>query len=623
MKNTKRIIIVLLWILIAVILIYRFLPELFQKNTHPNVLFITMDTTRADRLGCYGYSKAHTPNIDRLAKNGIVFEQVYTPVPITLPSHISMMSGLYPPEFGIHVNGQGRLSTNLVVLPEIFKLLDYQTAAFVSAPVLAEKYGLNRGFDLYDDGFELNDLQNRPSSGILYRLGEDTTERALDWFDNLQQNQPFFCWIHFFDPHNPRQRHQVTKSLNIPDIYDDEIAYMDMQIERIIGELKSQNILDNTFIIALADHGEGLGDRDEYSHGYMLYDATMHIPMIMSWPTKLPAGKKINTLLPMPDLMPTLLDLLGISKTVYKDRDKQKQVQACLSRSFKAALFGKEIAHRPCYGETDWPWHDFGWSPLRSLRTAEWTFIHAPGPELYDRKDLPPAAAPNVISENTVIAEQMRGRLADIESGFQRFEADLLALTSEQIKQLTSLGYSRPSNTRKQTAVLPDGVSAHQHPEEIRMWIDVRTMMLDPNQYDNALDTLLILTERMPNTSIFHSELGRLYALQNKNVEATAAYTRALSAGGLHLNQLSGAFRNLGILSAREKDWNQAERHLLDAIEADPASALNFNILGNIYIEKKDFRNAVEQYRMALELNPAMASASENLEKALLEVKSQ
>ena len=292
----------------AVLLVLLASLFLWNPRSNLNLVLITLDTTRADRLGCYGYERALTPALDGLSASGVLFERAYTAVPSTLASHATMFTGLTPREHGIHENGTGQLSGKIPVVAEILRSRGYDTGAFVGAFVLDAKFGLNRGFQEYDDDtfggeHSVDPLHRR-------RSGQSVVDKALHWLKG-RTTRPFFCWVHLFDPHAPyaaRADLFGTQFENRP--YDAGIAVADQQIERVLDHLRRNGLTEQTMVVVAGDHGEGLGEHFEVEHGHLLYNSTLHVPLIFSWPQKNKPGHRVPTPVSLVDLYPTLLDCL-------------------------------------------------------------------------------------------------------------------------------------------------------------------------------------------------------------------------------------------------------------------------------------------------------------------------
>ncbi|MCH7873488.1 MAG: sulfatase, partial [Planctomycetes bacterium] len=322
-----------------------------------NVLLVTLDTTRADRLGCYGYDAAGTPTLDALAKQGIRFDDAVTVAPVTLPSHASILTGLAPHHHGVRNNGGFHLEPTHVTLAEVLSDRGYQTAAFIAAFVLDARYGLDQGFDVYNDDVALDSSNTieafaRP---IYERSATRVTSDAVSWLGARDRTRPFFCWVHYFDPHKPYHAPPPfdARFRNRP--YDGEIAYMDAQIGRLVQALKREGAWDNTLIVVVADHGEGLGDHGEATHAKLIYDSVMRVPLIMACPGLFEQSYIVDdVVVSVTDIFPTVLDLLGMEIPVDVD-----------GLSLLAARSKKD---RTIYMENLATYLDNGWSPLYRLR---------------------------------------------------------------------------------------------------------------------------------------------------------------------------------------------------------------------------------------------------------------
>jgi len=278
------------------------------SSPRPNLLLVTIDTLRADHLGCYGYEEARTAALDALAQRGVLFEQAYTPAPMTLPAHATMMTGLAPPQHGARVNGEHRLAEGIPTLAEELVAAGYRTGAFVAAFVLAERFGLARGFDEYDDDTSGAYEQEVPEALSLYRPGDLVVDSALEWLagGGDAPAEPFFAWVHLYDAHFPWHAHEANtdEASDATGTYDGEITFADEQVARLSAFLAACGLEENTVVVVLADHGEGLGDHHETEHGYLLNEEVLHIPWIMAGPGVTP-GRRVPALVSLEDLLPT------------------------------------------------------------------------------------------------------------------------------------------------------------------------------------------------------------------------------------------------------------------------------------------------------------------------------
>ncbi len=329
-----------------------------------HVVLVTLDTTRADRLGCYGYAQARTPIIDGLAARGVRFADAVSAAPMTLPSHATILTGLLPPNHGVRENGEFVLGAEQATLAEVLSSEGYATAAFVSAFVLDARFGLDQGFERYDDalagGAAYGDFNERSAA--------DVTDAATTWLRARSSEQPFLLWVHYFDPHFP---YEPPAAVAAGEPYDGEIASVDRELGRLVTTLEDADLLDRTVFLLVADHGESLGEHGESTHGMLLYDAVMRVPLILSVPGLLDGGTVVaDGVAATMDIVPTLCDLLGVRDTTARDGT------SLLQPGWKQG--------RSVYMEALAPYFESGWSPLYGLRRHEDKFVLAPSSEYYD-----------------------------------------------------------------------------------------------------------------------------------------------------------------------------------------------------------------------------------------------
>src|SRR5713226_7060639 len=318
------------------------------KASQPDVFLVTIDTLRADHVHCYGYENIQTPALDGLAKDGIRFSQAFTPSPITNTSHISILTGLLPSSHGV-TDFAVPLAPTHPTLAELLKKNGYHTAAFIGAVILDSRTlapGLNRGFDFYDNFPE--HPQTRSRWGRVERRGMDVVQHTENWL-NAHRVGPHFVWVHLYDPHDPYEPPPPYSQLYKDHLYDGEIAYADSALANFLTYLKKQGWYDNSLIIVVGDHGEGLGEHHEDTHGIFLYDSTTHVPLILKLPTAGVAAKVVDAQVRTTDILPTVLDLLHVPPPARLEGE-----------SLKAYFGGTENTNRTAYGETDYPLR-FGW----------------------------------------------------------------------------------------------------------------------------------------------------------------------------------------------------------------------------------------------------------------------
>jgi len=340
-----------------------------------NVLVVTLDTTRADHLGCYGYARAATPVLDRLAAGGVRFAEAVTVAPETLPAHATLFTGLLPPRHGVRTNSENRLESRHATLAEVARGRGYETAAFVSAFVLDARFGLDQGFDLYDDRVE-------SAEGAAFAAGNNerpasrTTDAALAWLRGREDRRPFLAWVHYFDAHAPYDPPEPFARRFADSPYDGEIAFVDAQLGRLLEGLEATGQRDKTLLVVVGDHGEGLGDHGERTHSVFLYRSATRVPLILANPRLFPRPAVVDeVVVSLADLAPTILDLLGVEDPPPRDG---------------LSLLGtKPDPKRSVYVESLVPYLDFGWAPLFGLRRLRESYVQAPRPECYDLRSDP------------------------------------------------------------------------------------------------------------------------------------------------------------------------------------------------------------------------------------------
>lgn len=415
----------------------------------PNVLLITLDTTRADRLGCYGYKPARTPFLDKLADEGTRFENAMTHVPLTLPSHATMMTGLLPPEHGLRVNAMGSLPADIPTLAEHFREHGYRTGAFLGAFVLDRRFGLDRGFDKYDDDLSGDDsLSGEDLSGedaaderVLARRRNAgrVIDSALSWLLPATR-QPYFCWIHLYDPHQPYSEHTKEFKKDFEGRgYDAELAFVDQQLLRLDTKLKTAGGMDQTMIVVVGDHGEGLGEHDEPEHGEQLYQTTLRVPFLMHYPQRFgkTQTKVVDTAVGLSDLLPTIADCLD-----WKNAVPPKAA----GRSLRPVLEGRKLTDVPLYCETWEPYFALHSAPQYGVVLSGWKYIRSPKPELYHLLD-DSAELKNLASTNKDRSDELGAILKEIRARFtERLSAETRR-DAKLIADLKSMSYSAGSSS--------------------------------------------------------------------------------------------------------------------------------------------------------------------------------
>jgi choline-sulfatase len=405
---------------------------------------ITIDTLRADHVGCYGAQMVKTPTLDALARHGVVFERAISQVPLTWPSHAVILTGTYPFQNGVQDFTGQPLAPQFRSVAQAFKQAGYATGAVVSAFVLDRSWGLARGFDFYDDAFSAETFQQK-DIGLVDRRAGESVAHAIAWLKRTPR-RPFFLWLHLYDPHSPYDPPEPYRSEYRSHLYDGEIAYADHELGNLMAWLKQNRLYDSSLIVALSDHGESLGEHGEDEHGFFLYNATVHVPLIIKPPVKSPAGSGIRAARrPEPvettSVAPTLLQLAGV-KDSSDSIHAQFQAQALLRASSGTPSGTSQPAGYPAYSETFYPFSSFGWSPLHALESERFHLIEAPKPELYDL-EADPGETRNLAAQQpatvAVLREKMQALLA--RNPFTHQEAAAGNLSPDAQQKLRALGY--------------------------------------------------------------------------------------------------------------------------------------------------------------------------------------
>jgi len=628
-----------------------------------NVILFTLDTTRWDRLGCYGARAAATPSLDRLAAEGVLFEQALASAPLTLPAHSTIFTGTVPPVHGVRDNGGYVFDGRQTTLAEVLRTQGRKTAAFVGAFVLDSKWGLDRGFDRYFDDFELS-KRSTLSLGEIDRKAVEVVDAALPWLDG-HAAAPFFAWLHFYDPHAPYDPPEPFRSAFAGRPYAGEIAYVDSQISRVLEWLDVRGLADRTIVVAMGDHGESLNEHGEASHGLFVYDATVRVPLIIRAPFSRLQGRRVRSVVRAQDLLATLLDLSGIEPP-----------SSAQSTSLVPLMAG-EVAdlNLDAYSESYYARNHYGWSELRAIRVGRYKFVDAPHPELYD-VERDPGETTNLYEARRGLADQMSAALARLGRADGRTAGTAPTTVDPETRaRLAALGYigtfagvKPPSGNRlpdpkekidvfnlmlaarenagKETGEQPiarlervlatdpkildawimlgneflrrrdpaTALSHYQHALEVNPDYDLATINLatayrELGQYDAAILGYERYLERDPKNAYVRSQLGELLVETGELTRGESALQQALDDDP----RIASARNALGVLAFKRGDLATAEREIKAALvqRADIGTA-HFN-LALIEERRKDFPRAIAEYAREIELHPDSYRAAFNL----------
>jgi arylsulfatase A-like enzyme/predicted Zn-dependent protease len=586
-----------------------------------DVVLLTLDTTRADRLGCYGGGDA-SPSLDGLARSGVLFRRAYAHVPLTAPSHSSLLTGLLPPRHGVRDNGGYVLKEDVPTLAEPFVEAGYRTAAFVSAFVLERRFGLARGFASYED-----DVAAAAGDRMLDSVRADVTvDRALAWL-GAADPRPVFAWVHLYDPHLPYEPPEpfATRFKDRP--YEGEIAFMDAQVGRLLAALAARG--RPALVAAVGDHGESLGEHQELTHSYFIYEGTQRVPFLLSLPGWLPAGATVEPVVRGVDLMPTLLEIAGLP--VPQGLDGASLVPLVTRRS--------RGEPGPAYLESYHPRLWWGARELLGLRTGPWLFIRSPRPELYD-VDRDPAAAVNLAARSPQEMERLSARLAGYAAGADPLEGRA-ATDLEAAGRLRALGYvgGTPAPAEEDAAALPDAkdnapllaawsrgedlaargrrdeaLAAYRealgiNPRSVTVRLRVADTLLDLGRPAEAFQEYAELSLRHPDEPTYVQGMARCLARQGRGQDALSLLRPAVARS----RDAIGLREELAVVLLASGRAEEAAKELAIVVEQAPRQVAPRLRLGATLVRAGRLRDASAAFRGVLERSPRSAEGREAL----------
>ena len=575
-----------------------------------NLVLITLDTTRADRLGAYGSTDVETPILDGIAREGVLFEQAVAVAPLTLPVHASIFTGRFPPEHGVRDNGGFFLDDAQVTLAEVLKGRGYRTGGFVAAYVLDSKWGMSQGFDTYFDDFDLGEARGM-SIGAIQRPANEVIDKALPWIKDAK-GAPFFAWIHLYDPHTPYRPPEpfATRYKNRP--YNGEVAFVDSQVGRVVEELKSMGLYDRTIVAVMGDHGESLGDHGEGQHGFFIYNSVTHVPFMIRAPYDRMRGRKVADPVRSVDVMPTVLDLLGVPTP--KEATGTTLVPLMTGATVELGL--------DAYSESLYPLHHYGWSDLRALRAGRYKVIDAPRPELYD-VDEDPMEAANLYDQRRALGDSMLAQLRKAEQGFEKTEAPLPAgdVDPEARARLAALGYvgsfvASASDSRTGRADPKDKIGVfNRMGEALELAKEGDGEEQDDASFAKATALLSEVVQEDPTVIDAWFMLGTQHLKRHLAKEAVAYFKKTLELKpdyDLAVINMAQAYRQLGDDEAALAGFHRY-------LELDPKDAFVQYQIGEIWLDRGDTAKAEQLFNLALQLDPKVASAKNALGVIALE----
>ena len=569
----------------------------------PGVVVITIDTLRADHLGCYGYKQIHTPNLDELAQTGIRFERAFTAVPVTLPSHTVIFTGTYPPSSGMHDFAGNKLSSTQPTLASVLKDHEYATGAVIGSAVLDSRFGLNRGFDFYYDHFDFNRLQES-NIDEMERPGNLVADVALEWLSQHYQNR-FFLWMHLYDPHFPYRPPEPYAREYKDRPYDGEIAFADEQVGRLLRFLKDKKLYDKTLIVVAGDHGESLGEHGEKTHGFFLYNSTLHVPLIFH----LPAASSVK-----PATVKTLVTLADVMPTVLKILDFVVPPSIQGENLFPLMTAKTPGEPRSLYAETFLPRLHFNWSELRAVESDKYHFIDAPKPELYDLEQ-DPRETDNLFSRKPAVAQELRARLSAMIVSYSAGQelAEKTGLDPALMERLKSLGYAgfsgggSPTVSNRSLPDPKDRIAAYE------LFSDAMSDS-QHGRYQESAEKLTAVLKTEPDSVPAHYIMGLDYYRMHDYAPAIEHLGRVVELSP----DYALAHYQLGLAFARGGRIDDAIQRFQHTLELDPTNFDAAYNLGSAYLQKQSVGEALAAFRRSAAINPDYPAPHKALGKVLL-----
>jgi arylsulfatase A-like enzyme/Flp pilus assembly protein TadD len=607
-----------------------------RAQRRPDILLVTLDTTRADRMGFLGSTRGLTPALDAFAKRAAVFTHAYAQAPITTVSHATILTGTYPPTHGVDELG-APLGASVPYLPDILKRSGYRTGAFVGSLVLDPKngtaQGFDRGFDRYDAGFRLR----RPGEDryqTVERRGDDVVSRALAW-QAAGGTAPSLLWVHLFDPHDPYDPPRDLRARFPTALYDGEIAAVDRLVSRLIDAAAA-----NTLIVVAADHGEALGDHGEATHGVFLYESTLHVPLVVRFADGTGTGARVAARVRLTDVAPTILEAVGVSVPGAVQGESLKTL---------AAAGAAGLVDRPVYSETAYPRQAFGWSPLASWRSDRFLFVKAPRRELYDLV-ADPSASHDLAATRARVADGMDGELAAFlrsgagrsgGSGRSRGSGASETVDPALAERLAALGYVGGSGGAPMPGIDPkDRI-------DVANTLHDAIVAVEDAAFARAIPLLEKATASEPSIPIAQLNLGVAYARQKQYARAVPPLRRAVALQPDDLRahyELASALYETGdaraaatqfaIVAAKMPAWadaryslgsvyaridrvDEAIAELRAAVAIEPRHFRANLLLGRILTLRGDKASAVVYLQTAVSVDPMSAEAKQFLADAV------
>jgi arylsulfatase A-like enzyme/predicted Zn-dependent protease len=637
LKNKKRLV---LWSGLAVVLIAVALTILFIRQTRPdfsrlrgeanfNVILITLDTTRSDRLGCYGFNRVETPTIDGWAARGVRFENCITPTPLTLPAHSSILTGTLPLFHGIRDNGGFILPEELTTMAEVFKGRGYATGAFIAAYVLDSKWGLSQGFDTYFDRFDLGKFE-KISLGTVQRPANEVMDEALKWLEK-NKDAKFFSWIHLYDPHTPYEPPPPFSEKYARNPYVGEIAFVDSQLARLNRFLEETGLAERSFLVIAGDHGESLGEHQESTHGFFIYQEGTHVPLIFVTPFAGVQGLSVPAVVSLVDIMPTVLEMTGSS---IPSEVQGESLVPCFFQPGKNA-------ERYVYSETFYPRFHYGWSELRAFQDVRHKLIIAPEKELYDLSADADETRNLAVTETGLLAELETAATSFIERHSRNaYKMDIQKVDPETRERLAALGYVGSFTDSSKL----EGKALANPKEKIVVFNELsraREMGMS-GKAEEAISIIQQIIAGDPEIGDAYFSIGNICFKARRFAEAIPYFEKALelkpddafcviNIANSYLNMGRPAdgenfvieylkkgfsdpqlYYQLGTMAFVQKKYADALKYYDECLSYNSDSAASHNAMAAIYLIQDDLAQAESHIASAMAIDPKLSNLNYN-----------
>jgi len=563
-----------------------------MKPFDGNILVITCDTTRADALGAYGGAGNHTPNLDRLAREGVMFKNCMTHVPMTLPSHITLFTGRSPLAHQVRNNGRYALPAAETTLAERLQPAGFKTYAVIASYVLLGRFGLNQGFDEYDDSLNSHEVMNSYNSEI---TADVVSGRFRAWLAK-HKDERFFAWVHFYDPHEPyappkEYQPGPGEEKDRKRLYLGEIEFMDHHIGTILDELKAQGVSDKTLIMVVGDHGEAFGEHGENGHVFFCYEQNIKVPLIFHDESRLPKNAVIDDPVCLTDIMPTLLELFGL------ERGKELEGQSLVTYLRPKA---KSLPARPIYLESMYGFEEMGWAPLQGIVEGKMKYISLPRPELYDLGQDPKESV-NLFEKRPDEARRLKEMLESYISAHTELSPGAKRdVTSEDVRHLQSLGYLASNSGSTEKNMDPkDGIALQNKTEDF-----FKTLENVPGRDLEAAVDRFYRDNGIAKTPGIYSRLTRLYEQRGMTEKVIDTLTQTIA----RFPDNIGSRMDLARTYAGLKNYDQVIAVTRQILEKDPINSNASILMADAYAARKDIEKARACLDDALKIEPENVS---------------